>query len=366
MNSFSSRRRNSGFSLVEMLVAVGILAILLIIILVPIRLAVDSMSLGKSRANLQQSAQAAMTQIETDIRRAIYVFPNEAMRGITDQPPYSGDPTAAPFSGNLQQPYFLSNLSTDTGATPTGVCTATNPTTGKGAWSNPSRLDLLLPRRNGDNSLAVPIQPGDTIVTYYARREKYTSSTGTVPDYDILDNPMMLFRAQFPFRYGDATRADYPAPGVANARNANVETTRYSSSYTKDGVTKSCTTNAVALNRETRWLSHNFLGEANLQPLCTDATTGGSDLVLGTHTSVIPTGTGLVTPNAINFPTTARSLVTSNSFACQDTNSDGKIDRVTVNLAVEEYDGGNADVRSGKPNSQVFRLKRIIDLPNVR
>lgn len=353
MNFNSSRRRKGGFSLVEMLVAVGILAVLLVIILVPIRLAVDSMSIGKSRANLQQTAQAAMQQIETDIRRAIHVFPNAATRGITDKPPFSASPTV------LEQPYFLSNVTTDKGTTETGVC----PTPNRVTWSNPGRLDLLLPRRNADNSVAVPVQPGDTVVTYYARRERFkTASSTVVPDYDILDNPVMLFRAQFPFRYADADRTDYELP--AGTLNANVGTSRYSASYTKGSVTKDCMSNSAILNRETQWLSHNFLGEANLEPLCTDAAAGAT-LVLGTHTAINPSGTALVTPAAKDYPA-AKSLVPATSFACQDTNNDGKIDRVTVNLAVEEYDSGNADVRSGKPNSQVFRLKRIIDLPNVR
>lgn len=343
MNPLSSRRRRSAFTLVEMLVAIGILGILLVIILVPVRLAVDSLSIGKSRANLQQSAQAAMQQIETDIRRAIHVFPNAPTRGITDRAPYS-------FDGTLQPPYIRSIIQPASGADQTqstnGVC---SPATAVERWSNPTRLDLLLPKRNDDGSLKIPVAPSDTIITYYARRQKQSTNA---PTYDILDNPVMLFRAQFPFRNGDGSR--FPT-ATTTERNADVTNNRYSDSCS-----------AVAFrNKETRWLSHNFFGEANLEPLAVDAEIGAF-LVLGTHNAVIPSGTGLVTPQASNFPTVKESLVPSTTFACQDTNNDGKIDRVTVNLAVEEYDSGNADVRSGKPNSQVFRLKRIIDLPNVR
>ena len=343
MNFNSSRRRKGGFSLVEMLVAVGILAVLLVIILVPIRLAVDSMSIGKSRANLQQTAQAAMQQIETDIRRAIHVFPNAPTRGITDRAPYSLD-------GTLQPPYFRSLNAPAPNADQTqssiGVCSAA---TDVERWANTSRLDLLLPDRDSDGNLKIPVQPGDAIVTYYARRQKQGTDA---PAYDVLDNPVMLFRAQFPFRNGDESRFPQTA---TQPRNADTTSNRYSDSCA----------NAALRNTETRWLSHNFAGEANLEPLAIDADQSGP-LVLGTHNPIIPSGTALVTPKANDFPTLEESLVPTTSFACQDTDGDGKIDRVTVNLAVEEYDSGNADVRSGKPNAQVFRLKRIIDLPNVR
>ena len=75
--------------------------------------------------------------------------------------------------------------------------------------------------------------------------------------YDPVDNPLVLFRAQFPFR-GMMQTSVTPA----GAQNADTSNARFPSSCTS----------APAQNRSALWVEHNALGESNLEPLCTDTT----------------------------------------------------------------------------------------------
>ncbi len=58
---------------------------------------------------------------------------------------------------------------------------------------------------------------------------------------------------------------------------------------------------------------------------------------------------------------TVRNYQPETTFLCEDTNSDGKIDRVTVTLVIGQYDQGAVE---NKP--QPVRLTQVVDLPNVR
>jgi hypothetical protein len=71
----------------------------------------------------------------------------------------------------------------------------------------------------------------------------------------------------------------------------------------------------------------------------------------------------LVAPNA---EAATPSYKPTTSFACDDLDSDGKIDRVTVSLLLRKYDDIGAASRNGTPNGQEQRLTQVIDLPNVK
>ena len=72
-SSVARRASRAGFTLVEILVALGIMMLLLTVIFVPLRLGFDSFHVGNAKAQVQQAAKATTNQIEDEIRRAIYI-----------------------------------------------------------------------------------------------------------------------------------------------------------------------------------------------------------------------------------------------------------------------------------------------------
>jgi len=342
MNRTTSRA--SAFSLVEMLVAIAVLSILLAVVFVPLRLAINSFHVGQAQTSTQNAAQATLDDMERDIHRAAYVFPNTALAGITDKAPYLNNKINS--TDALGVPYVKSKVATDTASPLQGVC---DRTANAVAFSNTSRVDMLLvKRRNGQAVL--PPQPDDSVVSYYARRQNIDKP------YDPVDNPLVLYRAEFPFR--DTTGVT-SAPDLPTANNADVPALYPSS----------CTTRAVQ-NRSELWLSHNVYGEANLEPLVQ----AGS----GVQTVAIPRGVGLVASQAFRLNTTLNPtptpptpaeapLVPDTSFQLRDTNGDGKIDQVDVSIALETFDSNQSNVNSnGQPKGQIVRARRVFDLPNVR
>ncbi len=355
MNKTTSRQ--GAFTLVEMLVAIAVLSILLAVVFVPLRLAISSYHIGSSRNTTQNAAQATLDQMERDFRRAAYVFPNTAIAGITDKAPYTD---TAP-KGNNGLPYVRSTDKTDIFTNTDrskdvpqhGVCERG---TNSVAWGNTSRVDMILVKRNAAG-VVLPIQTGDTVVTYYPRRLDVTQP------YSPVDNPVVLFRAEFPYR---GTVNGFTAPRT----NADTSPQRFPST--------TCTAKSDP-DLNALWLAHNAYGEANLEPLCVPATTPDND---GVHTLAIPRGIGLVGSQAYKVdpqtttdivgsydPTKGEApLVPDTSFQLSDTNGDGKIDQVAVSLALETFDvnQGSAVGTKGQPTGQIVRARRVFDLPNVR
>jgi prepilin-type N-terminal cleavage/methylation domain-containing protein len=331
----SSRRH--GFTLVELLVAMGILFLLLTVLLVPIRMAFDSLNIGRSRSEVQLAAQGTVTQVEQDLRKAVFVFPNTEMPGVTDSKPYSD---------NNNEPYIRS---TDTGNPDTfyGPC---DPAGKRTAWGNTARIDLILPN-TAAGVVTNPIRPARYVVTYYARRLDNTKA------YDPFDNPIVLYRAQFPYKDGDDN--DFHDDGVlAKPNNADLGPNR-------TPPTASCGSSSADINRQALWLSHNVYGEADLAPLCdTDAAVSGKPTVFASHILATPRGMALEAPGASDASNP--SYQPNTSFLCEDSNGDGKIDRVTFNLILANYSASNETTANGIPKGQVLRYTRTIDLPNVR
>ncbi|BCM93421.1 hypothetical protein IAD21_05312 [Abditibacteriota bacterium] len=332
----SSRR---AFTLVELMVSIAIFSLLLTIVLVPLRTGLDSFHVGKARSDTQSASQSSLDQIERDLRRAVYVFPNASLEGLTDR---------APFTANDGQPYVKSTDATDTATPQKGVCD--KPASAM-AWSDTARLDMILAKRDAQGRIVTPARAGDTVVTYYARRQNMSAA------YDPVDNPVVLFRAQYPFR-GTLQTPVTPT----GAQNADTSNARFPTS---------CTT-AAAQNRSALWVEHNALGESDLEPLCTDTT---DPSVSGSHTLAIPRGVGMLASQAYRAnatpafdPKTEAPLQPDSSFDLKDTNGDGKIDNVTVALALETFDvnqGANLNANN-QPTGQIVRGRRVIELPNVR
>jgi prepilin-type N-terminal cleavage/methylation domain-containing protein len=298
-----TRSKRGGFTLVEILVALAVMVVMLSIILVPINMGLSVFHIGKARSEVQQANQLVLNQLTAELKRAVHVFPNEEMPGITSKVPYSLVPAVA------ESPYYDNTTSTRA--------------------DNTARLDFLLPATNGGTILTPP-QAGNYIVTYYARRLDDTKA------YDIFSNPVVLWRAQYPYS---------PDPsGAALSTPANLTNTRYSD-WSLD---------------ENKWLVQ-YNGEPNLAPspsmsipnFCVQPVNSAS---AASHTQITPRDMALVVPNP------SATLQPNSSFICDDANNDGKIDRVTISLLLQKYDSlGAADDKS-----QQIRSTQTVALPNVK
>ena len=372
-----SRSSHGAFTVLEVMVALGILAILLVIIVLPLRLAFDSLNTGNAQTLTQSSLDSTMTQFETDFRQAIYVFPNARVPGVTDKAPY-----ATPSNPD-GLPYYLSTDATDTGEpgkgtlnNPNGIACSANAK----HWSNPSTISMVQVRRDANGNVLTPLAPSYNIVTYYARRQQLDK------DYDPIDNPVVMYRAEYPaFGLKDGVPNPLLVQTPTGAFNAKIDFRRITST---DSV---CTTEAAIANRSSLWLSHNVYGETDLLPLTklgndTDPdaaqydpandfiTTGASY----SHTLAIPRGLALAASNGYRAkagytvpvaPSVEGEapLVPDTTFTCADTNADGKIDRVTISLRLASFSvGAQGELRNNQPVGTVLPATRTVNLPNIQ
>lgn len=170
--------------------------------------------------------------------------------------------------------------------------------------SNTARIDFLLPAVSSNGSVLTPPRASTYKVTYYARRLDSTKN------YDVYSNPIVLWRAQYPL----------------TASNTNDQT------------------NGEPIN----------LSTAGTFVSTNPATASASD------TQITPRDMVLVASNAT---ATTPSYQPDSSFICDDSNNDGKIDRVTISLLMAKYDSIGA---AGEGKSQQIRLTRTVELPNVK
>lgn len=311
--------RRAGFTLIEVMVALGLMLMLLAIIFVPLNQAFNFFRIGQARTALQQAARLTASNIEEDLRHAIHIYPNAVTPGITDAEPYRN-------SNNNNAPYIRNAGCSDTG-------------NGQRV-GNTSRIDILLPELAANGEPVNPVTPGYVIVTYYARRLDNSKP------YDAVDNPIVMFRAQMPYR----EIVDTPFYASGNSGPLNVDTTndRYKSGECTD--------------RGSRWLMQSAEDEPNLELMSSRDTPNS---VEASHTLVTPRGMGLPAPRATASGSN-RSYQPNSSFLCEDANSDGKIDRVTINMALEQYESSNSGTapKSGSGGHRIV-VPLVVDLPNV-
>ena len=358
-----SRQSHRAFTIIEMMVALGILAILLVIIVLPLRLGFDSFNAGNARSLTQSSLDSTMTQFEMDLRQAVYVFPNTRVPGVTDKAPY-----------NNKLPYYLSTDATQTKEP--GGGTVANGIACAGAanvkdWSDPARIDMIQVRRDSNGNVLTPLAPSYNIVTYYARRQQLENP------YDPIDNPVVMYRAEYPaFGLTAADGSPLPLQVSSGAFNARIDFDRNTS----------CS-NATMDNRSSLWLSHNVYGEADLLPLTkiTQADVPASfdlsnQLSSYSHSLAIPRGLALQVSNGYRIadgkfapvaPVADKQpdapLVPDTTFTCADTNNDGKIDRVTISLALASFSvGAQGELKNNQPVGTVLRATRTVNLPNIQ
>lgn len=309
-----ARNKPGAFTLIEILVALAVLMLMMSIILVPINMGLNVFHIGKARVEVQQANQLVLNQLAAELKRAVFVFPNEEMPGITNKVPYT-------LNGG--KPYY----------DPTIATAADRPV------SNTARLDFLLPALSSNGTILTPPQPNNYIVTYYARRLDDTKA------YDIFSNPVVLWRAQYPYN---------PDPsGAALTTPANISNTRYGD-WT---------------NNANKWLFQSD-GEPNLSPsssvplpnFCNQAFNSAS---AASHTQITPRDMALVVDaTKANLPDTDpnKSLQPDSSFICDDANNDGKIDHVTMSLLLQKYDS----LADAEDKSQQIRSTQSVALPNIK
>ena len=373
----TSRRR--GFTLVEILVAVSIMALLLAIILVPLRLGFETYHIGTARTAVQQEAQLTMQQMGKDFSRASFVFPNARIPGISDSTDATSGCSLLTYPSNgtgnntdwKRLPYFKSTITSATGdpanSADIGI---TNPSV---AFGNPSRIDMLFLRRAANANFPASIGE-DYVVTYYPRRVDISKP------YEPIDNPIVLYRAQYPYRYYRGSPIVTPTnarfvnfPSLSNptaATNAVIDWNKYPAALNSGTVDAN-------VNRDFLWITHNYYGEANLEPLTRDMNRAATatpeeaiqDAIPRSHTLVIPRGMQLVAPkhnnsNDSNNTNDSGALLPELSFA-QSSISGTRIDRVTVNMTLAQYDQIGGAAVNGQPKAQRLPVSQTFDLPNA-
>ena len=152
-------RSRRGFTMIEILVSVAILAIMFGLMFRPLLMAIEVLSLGRGEERVQSQSRGLVNQLNTDLQAALKVYPNLAAY----------------------------DLDTGTG-------------TGAGALyrtPQPSRLDLVPPARDSGGRLIVPVRPAyvnndpqrPLVITYWVMREDPTR------EYNPETNPQMVYRA---------------------------------------------------------------------------------------------------------------------------------------------------------------------------
>jgi len=175
----NDRRRStrSAFTLVEILVALGVMMLLLVIVLVPVNLGLNLFHIGKARAEISQANQLVLNQLSRELRQAVYVYPNEAMPGVANAP----------------------------------------------SVANTSRIDFILPALDNKGAVLTPTRASNYLVTYYARRLKQKDEDGAEVPYDVFSNPIVLWRAQYPAPI-IRTQTDGEPTNLDNASTSNTDT----------------------------------------------------------------------------------------------------------------------------------------------
>jgi prepilin-type N-terminal cleavage/methylation domain-containing protein len=318
----------SGFTLVEMMVTLAIMMLLFGIIFVPLNQAFNFFQLGQTRTSMQQAARQSLEQISSDLRTAVRMFPNDVTPGITNQSPYNNN--GGPYI-EVKDPVAANSCSNEVLRR-----------------SNLSRIDFIPAQLDGDGSVIIPVRPARYLVTYYARR------LNPAKEYDAVENPVILHRAQSPIYNGDGS----PAETSNGKTNVDTSSGRYSSGCD---------------NRASAWLMQRR-GEPNFDsplpgddPIVSDSDPNKAPTVPGSHTRAIPLGVSLTAPLAnlaVSDPDLSYTPLTT--FTLTDANNDGKFDQVKINLALESHNTASTSNSNGEmPKPQIVRMSTTVDLPNV-
>ncbi len=87
----ASYSQRGGFTLIEVLVVLGILVVLFALLFVPMMQGVGIATSGRVQAEMQQSLRMAMEQVNRDLTEAMYVYPPELIRVAAASSAYTGE-----------------------------------------------------------------------------------------------------------------------------------------------------------------------------------------------------------------------------------------------------------------------------------
>ena len=313
--------RHHGFTLLEVLLALSLFLVLLAVIFVPLNNAFQIFNAGRTSIALQGAADATVKKVAEELKGAIAVFPNDNLPGITDRLPYST------VDGTSYPPYY-----------PTNACASES-----ARIANTSRIDFILPNRTSVGAVSNPITRAPYLVTYYARRYKaYKAPTENAEPFDRYSNPIGMFRSQMPY-YDSA---------LGSPVLMLTDDTRYSGCT----VAKDKWLMHTPANPPTQPLEPIFITPSNTSlNVAKDTADQG---VQGDDTLVSPRDMGL---GMANLSTMQPEL----SFQCEDTDSNGIIDRVTISLTLVQYEDGNSGT-NGRPAGQRVTATQSVYLPNTK
>jgi len=322
------------------MVALAILVLMLLIVFVPVNIGINLFYLGKANADVQSGSTLAIQQIESDLQQAIYVYPNAQVPGVTDLPPYNGQPpyyqsTVNPCASAGCTTGLSSWLEPSVGSTPTQVCAGATMRA-----SNPTRLDMILGSVNQPTGAAN--QSNNTVTPTYVV-SYYTRRLNPMINYSTTDpqNLMVLYRFQ----------SEIPSSTGSTAfqNDLNLLSTRYS------GSCSNFWTQDYNGEPDLTYFSNNYPNFCwNNRAVGINMASVASNAVYAAPPAPTPTP---ASPNSFFQPNT--------SFTCIDTVGDGKIHRVIIDMMLGEYDAVGAGSTNGQQNLQTVHVKQTVDLPNV-
>lgn len=323
--STARHSRRAAFTLIEIMLALTLFLVLLAVIFVPLNQAFQVFNAGRTSSALQAAADSTVKTIATELQSAVAVYPNADLPGITDRAPYA---VTADVSA---PPYFQAT-----------ACSGTR-------VSNPARIDFVLPQRSADGTVSAPVKAQRYIITYFVQRQKAIAQPNSA--FDEFSNPLGVYRAQ----------TLYQTSAGATVASMNTASSRYASS----GCDAGWLSEISAISRENSTATNPFRpAEAQIP---TDATATATD------------ERTLITPRdmAVNFRYNdqafpkdyGKALIQPDlTFSCEDTDSNGVIDRVTIALTLVQYDesnGGRVRVDGQYPGQRVTAVQ-VVNLPNTR
>lgn len=89
--SLLNRGGRGGFTLIEVLVVLGILVVLFALLFVPMTQSVNMATSGRTQVEMQQDLRGAMEQVSRDLSEAIYVYPPELLKVQAASSVYTGE-----------------------------------------------------------------------------------------------------------------------------------------------------------------------------------------------------------------------------------------------------------------------------------
>ncbi|HEX8551414.1 MAG TPA: prepilin-type N-terminal cleavage/methylation domain-containing protein [Abditibacteriaceae bacterium] len=308
-----SSQRNHGFTLIEIMIALSLFLVLLAVIFIPLNQAFQVFNAGRTSIALQGAADNTVKTIAAELQGAIAVYPNSELPGITDRQPYS-------TTGSSRAPYF-----------DTTACSG-------GRVSNTARIDFLLPMRDPNTgTVGSPIRPENYVVTYYARL--FTPADG----FSTFTNPIGIYRAQMPYQEKDGTPLQ-----KMNLLSADNPTRKDRYEQTPAGV---C---------DADWLVQTSVAGSPPTPQISSLTGDSSDGVPGSEALITPRDMGV---NLVDMTIMQPDL----NFTCEDVDSNGVIDRVTITLTLVQYEGGDGGRKqNGQLLGQRVTASQVVNLPNTR